>query len=114
MMESRSADLFPHDGRGFGYQLVNAILSLIPSFGACTKSCFVPKYRSVVCTEAWPRSNWICSSSPPAARHSLAHVRRQSWGAIPGTPAASAYGLMSCHTTFSEGLGNSFGNPTDS
>jgi len=29
-------------------------LSLIPSFGACTKSCFVPRYRSVVCTEAWP------------------------------------------------------------
>jgi hypothetical protein len=36
-------------------------LSLIPSFGACTKSCFVPRYRSVVWTDAWPRSNWICS-----------------------------------------------------
>ena len=35
--------------------------SLIPSFGAWTRSCFVPRYRSVVCTDAWPRSNWICS-----------------------------------------------------
>ena len=25
-----------------------ATLSLMPSFGACTKSCFVPRYRSVV------------------------------------------------------------------
>src|ERR1035437_963307 len=28
-----------------------ATLSLMPSFGACTKSCFVPRYRSVVCTD---------------------------------------------------------------
>ncbi len=34
-----------------------ANLSLIPSFGACTRSCFVPRYRSVVWTDAWPRSS---------------------------------------------------------
>ena len=50
-------------------------VSLIPSFGACTKSCFVPRYRSVVWTDAWPSNSWICSSSPPAARQSLAHDR---------------------------------------
>jgi len=44
-----------------------ASLNLIPSFGAFTRSCLVPRYLSVVWTEAWPRSNWICSSSPPAA-----------------------------------------------
>ena len=33
-----------------------ASLSLIASLGACTRSCFVPRYRSVVCTDAWPRS----------------------------------------------------------
>jgi hypothetical protein len=33
--------------------------------------------------------NWICSSSPPAARHIFAPLRRKSVGAIPGTPAAS-------------------------
>jgi hypothetical protein len=49
---------------------------LIPSFGACARSCFVPRYRSVVCTEACPSSNWICSNSPPAARHNFAQVRR--------------------------------------
>src|ERR1035437_1271453 len=75
--------------------------SLIPSFGACTRSCFVPRYRSVVCTDACPRSNWICSSSPPAARHIFAHERRRSWGAIPGTPAAAAYPWSNCQTTFS-------------
>jgi hypothetical protein len=71
-------------------------LSLIPSFGACTRSCLVPRYRSVVWTDAWPRSNWICSSSPPAARHIFAQLRLlRSWGAIPGTPAAVAYGWRS-------------------
>src|ERR1035438_6864453 len=79
-----------------------ATLSLIPSFGACTRSCFVPRYRSVVWTLAWPSKSWICSSSPPAARQSFAAVRRQSWGAIPGTPAAAAYGRRSCQTTFSD------------
>src|ERR1022692_588487 len=79
-----------------------ATLSLIPSFGACTRSCFVPRYRSVVWTLAWPSKIWICSSSPPAARQSFAAVRRQSWGAIPGTPAAAAYGRRSCQTTFSD------------
>jgi hypothetical protein len=29
--------------------------------------------------EAWPSSSWICSSSPPPARHSLAQVRRRSF-----------------------------------
>src|SRR5450756_1113099 len=60
-----------------------ATLSLIPSFGACTRSCFVPRYRSVVWTDACPNSNWICSSSPPAARHNLAHVLLKSCGADP-------------------------------
>ena len=27
------------------------MVNLIASFGACTKSCFVPRYRSVVCTD---------------------------------------------------------------
>ena len=53
-----------------------ATLNLIPSFGACTRSCFVPRYRSVVWTEACPSNSWICSNSPPAARHNFAHVRR--------------------------------------
>ena len=56
-------------------------LSLIPSFGACTRSCLVPRYRSVVWTDAWPRSNWICSSSPPAARHIFAQLRLRGHGA---------------------------------
>ena len=34
-----------------------ATLSLIASLGACTRSCFVPRYRSVVCTEAWPSNS---------------------------------------------------------
>jgi hypothetical protein len=60
--------------RGIGY---TATLSLIASLGAFTRSCLVPRYRSVVWTDAWPNSNWICSSSPPAARHNFAHVRRR-------------------------------------
>jgi hypothetical protein len=60
-----------------------------------------PRYRSV-CTEAWPRSSRICSNSPPAARHGFAAVRRQSCGAIPGTPAAAAYGRSICQSTFSD------------
>jgi hypothetical protein len=56
----------------------------------------------------WPPSSpsnetdlllWICSSSPPAARQSFAHMQRQSWDAIPGTPAhirlKLTYGLIS-------------------
>src|SRR5438477_7626338 len=58
------------------YTLYIVTLNLIPSFGACTRSCLVPRYRSVVCTEACPSSSWICSSSPPAARHIFAQVRR--------------------------------------
>ena len=38
---------------------------------------------------------------PPAARHNFAQVLLRSWGAIPGTPASWAYGLISCQTTFS-------------
>ena len=33
-----------------------ATLNLIASLGAWTKSCLVPRYRSVVWTEAWPNS----------------------------------------------------------
>src|SRR5215471_15610211 len=45
------------------------------SFGACSRSCWVPKYFSVVEMEACPSSSCTCSSSPPALRQSLAHVR---------------------------------------
>ena len=71
----------PHENRHRDYGSVpdercyTATLNLIPSFGACTRSCLVPRYRSVVCTDAWPSSSWICSSSPPAARHIFAHDR---------------------------------------
>lgn len=43
--------------RGIGLRLgqnYTATLSLIPSFGAWTRSSFVPRYRSVVWTLAWP------------------------------------------------------------
>ena len=30
--------------------------SLVSSFGAFTRSCFVPRYCSVVWTDAWPSS----------------------------------------------------------
>jgi hypothetical protein len=36
------------------------------------------EYRSVVWTDACPNSNWICSSSPPAARHIFAQLRLRS------------------------------------
>ena len=52
-----------------------------PSFTAEASCCSVPRYRSVVWTEAWPSSSWICSRSPPARRHNFAQVRRRSWGA---------------------------------
>src|ERR1022692_3218815 len=77
-------------------------VSLIPSFGAWIRSCLVPRYRSVVWTDAWPSSNWICSRSAPAARQNFAQERRASWGAMPGTPAAVAYGRSICQTTFSD------------
>jgi sigma54-dependent transcription regulator len=51
-----------------------------------------------------PDDNFValdCASIPPAARHNFAHVRRASCGAIPGTPAASAYRRRNCQTTFS-------------
>jgi hypothetical protein len=34
-----------------------ASFSLIASFGACARSCFVPRYRSVVWTDECPSSN---------------------------------------------------------
>jgi hypothetical protein len=63
--------------------------NLIPSFGACARSCFVPRYRSVV------------SSSPPAARRSFAVVRCKSCGAIFGRPASATYVFSICQTTLS-------------
>src|SRR5262249_40123475 len=36
----------------------------------------VPRYRSMLWTEACPNCSWICSSSPPAERHRFAQVRR--------------------------------------
>jgi len=39
------------------FRCYTATLSLIPSFDACNKSRFVPRYRSIVCTDAWPRTN---------------------------------------------------------
>jgi hypothetical protein len=36
---------------------IYASRSRIASFGACTRSCLVPRYRSVVWTEAWPSIN---------------------------------------------------------
>lgn len=67
-------------GAAAGAMTYAGSLSLIPSFGACARSCHVPRFRSVVWTLAWPRSNWICSSSPPgmAAQHGL--VRRRAVG----------------------------------
>src|ERR1051325_3914576 len=58
------------------------------SFGGSVRFCLVPKYRSVVWTLACPSSNWICSSSPPPARQSFAHVRRKSWVSDPLRPVA--------------------------
>lgn len=49
-----------HCAGGARDELLHAVvttLSLIPSFGACTRSCFVPRYRSVVWTDEWPSSN---------------------------------------------------------
>jgi hypothetical protein len=51
------------------------------SLTASLKFCLQPIYRSVVCTEACPSRNWICSSSPPALWQSRAQVRRRSCGA---------------------------------
>ena len=59
-----------------------------------------PRYRSVVCTETWPRRNWICSSSPPARWHRCAQVRRRSWGARFRIPARRAAAFTTCHIAF--------------
>ena len=54
--------------------------SLIPSrsHGASVKSCFTPKYRSVVVIDACPKLNWICSSCALPLCASFANVRRRS------------------------------------
>ena len=75
--------------------------SPITSLTACRNRCLHPRYRSVVATETWPRRNWICSSSPPAAWHNRAHVRRQSCGASCWTPTVAAYFFTIWQTTFS-------------
>src|SRR5450755_2980238 len=55
--------IVPNDMTSFGRRLQRSnhvsqtvTLNLIPSLGACTRSCFVPRYRSVVWTLAWPSS----------------------------------------------------------
>ena len=75
--------------------------SLILSFTAPRSRCLQPRYRSVVSTETCPSKNWICSSSPPAAWHKRAHVRRQSWGDISGIPTFAEVSFTTCQITFS-------------
>ena len=64
----------------------NSEAMLKRSFTGLDRFCLQPKYRSVVCTEAWPNRNWICSSSPPLAWHNFAQVRRRSCGATLSNP----------------------------
>src|SRR6516162_3012177 len=64
--------------------------SPILSFTAPRRRCLQRRYLSVVSTETCPSTNWICSSSPPAVWHSLAHVRRQAWGDSLAVPALAA------------------------
>jgi len=61
------------------------------SFTASWGFCLLPMYRSVDCTEAWLRRNWICSSSPPQPWHRRAQVRRRSGGARLLVPACRAH-----------------------
>jgi hypothetical protein len=70
------------------------------SFTASCSFCLLPIYRSVVCTEAWPSRNWICSSSPPELWHRRAQVRRRSCGARLFMPACSAHRFTAYQTTF--------------
>jgi len=51
-----------------------ASFNLIASFGAFAKSCLVPRYCSVVCTEEWPSA----SESVQLATGSPAQFRRHS------------------------------------
>src|SRR5215831_4778637 len=47
--------------------------------------------------EAWPSRNWICSRSPPEARHNFAQVLRISWGqAYRRFPVCLAYFVTMC------------------
>ena len=70
------------------------------SFTASWSLCLLPIYRSVVCTEARPSRNWICSSSPPELWHRRAQVRRRSCGARLFMPASSAHRFTAYQTTF--------------
>src|SRR5579871_707973 len=57
-------------------------------------SAYIPKYHSVVKTEACPR-NWICSSSLPAMWQSFAQVLRRSWGArLCNIAVAACYNVL--------------------
>lgn len=51
------------------------------SQGALVKSWVTPRYRSVVCTLAWPKLSWICSNGALPLCASLANVLRKSCGA---------------------------------
>ncbi len=44
---------------------------------AVYRFCLQPGYALAVTTWAWPRRNWICSSSPPSPWRSFAQVRRR-------------------------------------
>jgi hypothetical protein len=53
------------------------------SLTAWMRFCRGPRYRSVVCTKAWPRRSWICSRSPSETRQSFgiaAQVVRRETG----------------------------------
>ena len=60
-----------------------------------------PKYFSVVCTDTWPRRNWISSNSPPESWQNRAHDLLRSCGASLETPSFPAYSFTTCQTTFS-------------
>jgi hypothetical protein len=60
------------DAAGVRYSPFGSIPIL--SLTAERMRCLQPRYRSVVWIETWPSRNCICSSSPPAAWHSLAQV----------------------------------------
>ncbi len=55
--------------------------------------------RSVVCTEAWPSRNWICSSSPPHPWQRRAQLRRRSRGARLSMLARLAHRSTAYQTT---------------
>jgi len=57
------------------------------SLTASLRLCLDPMYRSVVYTDACPRRNWICSSSPPASWRKRTQVRQRSSGPDVECPA---------------------------